>query len=92
MSWSVQLIGRPPAVAQALQEHNATLNGQSKAEFDDALPHLLGLVEQNFATEDSSYIPPVIQLEGSGSGVTKDGVQEYRTLIVTVKQLYGKLV
>lgn len=64
MSWSITFIGKPENVAIALEKESEKLNGQSKIEFDSALPHLIALVKENFGT----YVP-VIRLTANGHGV-----------------------
>ncbi len=69
MSWSINLMGKPEDVARALQAQSETLSGQSKAEFDDALPHLMALVRQNFVDAEHCHYPaPFLYIEASGSG------------------------
>jgi hypothetical protein len=92
MSWSLNLIGRPAAIARAIEEMSAKLDGQSKVEFDAAKPHLAGLVGQNFVKPGEGQIEPVMQLNASGSGYVSGGVQQYRSCAVELKSLYGRLV
>lgn len=70
MSWSFSAIGKPANVAAALKKHGEALTGQCKLEFDAALPHLVGLVEQNFSADGSGYGEPIIDIEASGSGIS----------------------
>jgi len=60
MSWSVSMSGKPAEVVRKLRETSYT--GDSKVEFDAALPHLVGLVEQNHAER-------TVSLTASGHGV-----------------------
>ena len=86
MSWSVNYVGKPEKVAAALQEQSSKLTGQSKIEFDDALPHLVGLVNQTFLTEKGAargYQSNLVQIEANGSGTSFD---------VTIKPIYGAMV
>jgi hypothetical protein len=46
MSWSVNYIGTPPKLVEALKKHSEKLSGASKEEFDAALPHMIALIEQ----------------------------------------------
>ena len=48
MSWSVQKIGKPEKVAAALDAYSEVLSGQSKQEYDEALPALKDRVKQVF--------------------------------------------
>jgi hypothetical protein len=66
MSWSISFIGSPENVAKALENHSTTITGQSKAEYDAALPHIKALVEQNV---NKNY-PRAIKVEGNGHGDT----------------------
>lgn len=50
MSWSFSAIGKPEAVARALDTQNAGLTGQSKVEWDEAKPALKALVGANVGT------------------------------------------
>jgi hypothetical protein len=87
MSWSITLIGKPENIATALTAQSEKFDGQTKIEFDAALPHLVGLVSQNFAN-----ITPVLKLEASGHGYATNGEQVQRTCLVKIESLYGQLV
>jgi len=89
MSWSISLIGRPDKIAAALQEQSGKLTGQSKLEFDDALPHLTALVGQNFAVDGNGYLLPLVKLEASGSGTAKGEQQVVRSCTVKVEPIYA---
>lgn len=104
MSWSFNAIGKPALIAQALEEESKRLSGQSKVEFDAAKPHLVELLNNNFATSGSGYNEPLVQFEASGSGMAKTEVstadngnvetvkQVQRNCSVSIKPLYGKLL
>jgi hypothetical protein len=93
MSWSIALIGKPENVVAALEEASKKMDeGQSKAEFDDALPHLVGIVKQNFAKEGSTYTGKTVKLEASGSGYSKDDEQIERSLKVSIEGSYITIV
>jgi len=47
MSWSIQYVGTPDKLVDAMNKYSDSLSGQSKLEFDDALPHLKHLLLQN---------------------------------------------
>lgn len=97
MSWSFSAIGSPANVANALDEYSATLSGQSKVEFDDALPHLKALTLQNFNNVSPEHCPNV-KLEASGHGSAKSGtdgepdVQNDRNFRCVLEASYVKLV
>jgi len=72
MSWSIQLIGKPENITKALQAESERLKDESKLEFDAALPHLLGLLGQNFSGDGSApYDGGLIKLVASGHGSFK---------------------
>ena len=90
MSWSISVIGKPENVVKALHEESAKQTGQCKIEFDDALPHLVGLVTQNFWPAEGEA--RVIELVANGSGYSKDGQQISRDCTASIKRFYTKLV
>jgi hypothetical protein len=103
MSWSVSLIGSPAKVKEALVAQAAKQSGQCKAEMDAALPHILGLVDQNYVTEagaKSGYTSGgLVKVEASGSGSTcgdaanpGKSIDLQRTCKVLVEPLYGNFV
>jgi hypothetical protein len=92
MSWSVCLVGKPDAVVRALEAHSEQQSGQSRVEYDDAKPHLIGLVKQNFRKEASGYQEPLIKLNASGSGYAAGDQQLQRSLTVTIEPVYGTFV
>lgn len=68
MSWSISFRGKPAEIAADLEKHSGSLTGQSKIEFDDALPHLVGLVKQTFENRPGRETPTLaITAHGSGS-------------------------
>lgn len=84
MSWSVQFIGKPEKVVEALQTQSNNLTGESKVEYDSALPHLIALVNENFGT---GY---PVKLSASGHGQT--GEKPTRQLTASIELIYGLLV
>jgi hypothetical protein len=90
MSWGISLIGKAVNVATALDDHSTKLEGQSKVEFDAALPALRTLVLENFGKE--SYPEPVIRLDASGTGYAREGEQMSRNCTVKIEPFYSKLV
>lgn len=83
MSWSITLIGKTDNIVKALEEQSAKLEGGSKVEFDAALPHLVGLVKENF----NNIGNPVMQLTAAGHGH-----DSYRHCTVSLQFLGGTLV
>lgn len=90
MSWSIQLIGKPANVSAALTANSAKLDGQSKVEFDSALPHLVALANENF--ESDEQYTPLIRLEANGHGTSQGGEQKNRTFKCSIERIYGILV
>lgn len=101
MSWSFSAIGTPEKIAAALDEESGKLSGQSKVEFDDAMPHLQALLRQNFVAEGSGYTPPLVEFSASGSGsaltprdpdggLTGEVKQLQRQCSVAIKPMYAR--
>ncbi len=91
MSWSIAMIGTAAGIEKALNERSAKETGQCKVEFDAALPHLLGLVKENFNNQEGGQAP-LIEVEASGSGYCKDGNQVQRSCTAKVTAKYGTFV
>lgn len=64
MSWSLTLIGKTGNIVKALEEQSTKFEGGTKLEFDAALPHLIGLVKENW----NNGVEPVMKLSASGHG------------------------
>jgi hypothetical protein len=103
MSWSFQAIGSPEKVAAALEGHSEKINKDPndycRKEFDEAKPHLIALVQQNFVAEDRAYSKPVISIQASGSATTErppagsgEGAPSRKvqsSVSVEIKSIYG---
>lgn len=87
MSWSVNYIGTAQKIIDALNEQSEKFTGQTKEEFDAALPHLRGLLAENYAEKQ-----PLLKLDASGSGYSVGGEQKQRQCSVQLQQLWGVLV
>jgi hypothetical protein len=86
MSWSVNFIGTPEKVVTALDEYAARMGeGQSKNEYLGALPHLKGIVSQNYANN------ALVDLSAHGSGTTSNGEEIQRSCSATIQLRYGVL-
>lgn len=86
MSWSITAEGRPAEVVEKLQAYGASLTGQSKVEFDDALPHLVGLVNQNHVAADvTDMVLPHLRIAAYGSGSTRGAKEVCRSCAVDLK-------
>lgn len=83
MSWLITFIGHPEKIAVALEKHSESLDGQSKAEFDAALPHMVGLVKQNYNPDHE----PVLKITASGHGYNR-----YNTCTVSIEHIGGTVV
>ena len=84
MSWSVQFIGKPEKVIEALNAQSNTLSGESKAEYDNALPHLTALVGENFG------LNLAVKLSANGHGIA-GGDKPSRQLTASLELIYGLL-
>lgn len=76
MSWSISVAGNPDDVVRKLQAHAATFGGETKLEYESALPHLVGLVNQNFGVGGRQ-----IELTANGHGW-----DNYRNCTVTLRE------
>ena len=95
MSWSVSLIGKPENVVKALQDESLKQQGQCKVEYDSILPHLVGIVSENFVSEEgakNNYVQPMVKLDASGSGSASSTAQLQRSCTVKLEYFYSKLV
>lgn len=94
MSWSVALIGRPEKIVEALEAESAKQSGQCKIEFDAAMPHLIGLVRENFDVKEDPAYPILLRLEANGSGqAAKTGeevTQINRSCTMKLERIWGK--
>ena len=92
MSWSISFIGKPENVALAIEGEATKMEGQSRLEYEDAVPHLAALVRQNFAKEGTNYTTPCVRITANGHGDSREGDQLARQLAVTIEANYTKLV
>lgn len=98
MSWSFQAIGSPKKVAEAIEQNAEKISkdpkDQSRQEFEQVKPHLLALVNANFA-EDNQYSKPAIKIAASGSASRRLNAEtkEWETVSsscnVSIECLYG---
>lgn len=63
MSWSAYYIGTPDKLVEALTKQSEGLIGNSKTEFDAALPHIIGLIQQNKGKDKQ----PILDIRANGS-------------------------
>jgi hypothetical protein len=71
MTWIVNAVGKPENVISYLKAQTESFSGNSLAEYKDALPHLIGLVEQNFRKDAPADMVGMIKLEASGTGLVE---------------------
>lgn len=88
MSWSFRAIGTPENLSRALDAEAEKLDGDSRAEFEAAKPHLQGLLAMNVNPQG----PCTLQLEASGHAYKKDGQVTYSTCLVAIANLGAQLV
>ena len=83
MSWTISFIGKPENVVAALEQQSEKMDGQSKVEYDAALPHFVALVKENFAST-----APLLKITASGHGHDNN----YRQCTVNIEYVYVILV
>jgi len=88
MSWSIGFIGTTQKVVEALKAESEKLSGVSKNEFDAALPHLIGLVEQNMNDTGQACV----KLEANGHGTFSNGKQTSGNLTMSLQRFYGEIL
>jgi hypothetical protein len=90
------MIGLPDKVIDGLKKHadDTGLSGQSREEFEAALPHLIGLVEQNIVAgvPANPQYPKLIKINASGHGSKKDGAWTERNCSASVEYSYTKIL
>jgi hypothetical protein len=91
MSWSLMFIGNPENIVKALEEHSEKLNGASKTEFDSALPHIVGIVQQNFNKAEGGTAP-VLKVSASGHGYFSNEGPVNSSCQVSIESFYATLV
>jgi hypothetical protein len=82
MSWSNTWIGRRAGIKAAMARYSNTLTGNSKEEFEQARPHLEGLLDLNFNEKSDQ----VVQLDANGHAYRSDG-NSYSQVSVTLRQV-----
>lgn len=87
MSWSISFIGKPEKVVEALEAHSSKLDGYSKVEYDKALPHMVGIVKENFGNEGE-----LVKCTASGHGYIVNNVPQQGHLNCEITSIYGILV
>lgn len=67
--------GTTKSVVEELRARSESMDGQSKIEYDASLPHIIALVEQNFAKDQNNNdveIPITVEAYGHGYAVGDD--------------------
>ena len=95
MSWSVNIVGRPHAIRKALEAQAASLTGQSREEYERALPHLIALVVLNEPSNELSK--DAVEVVASGHATIRvggDGMKtvDYSACTVSIKRLGSMIV
>lgn len=90
MSWSISFVGKAAKVKAAVDENSSKLTGQSLAEYQEAKPHLMALIDQNITPDDGGQ---VISIKASGhANIGVGGTKTSSTCSVEIKQEYMNLV
>ena len=87
MSWSICFIGKPEKVAEALEKESEKMTGESKVEYDSALPHFTALVKENFGNDLQ-----LLKITASGHGYKNNNEPVNRQCQVNIESVYGTLV
>jgi hypothetical protein len=83
MSWSISLVGTPEGISRQLDIYGETMGeGQSKAEFMDAKPHLQGLLSQ--------VVKQNVRLNANGHATFEGGKRTYGAVSVSLENFYGE--
>ena len=88
MSFSIVYIGTPENIIKALNAESARLTGDSKTEFDKALPGFKTLLEMNFNVD----YPLILKLTANGHAYSANGEPKYGTCFVSLENLGATLV
>ncbi len=89
MSWTFDAIGTPEKLAVALIEETARLSGDSKEEFDRAIPALHSLLVMNVS---KNFPQRVLHLCANGHASRSGGEVVDSTCNVSLSGLSAKLV
>ena len=85
MSWSVQFLGSPEKVVEALDKFASDWpEGNSKTEYNEAKSHLIGLVKQCVGDKAVSVV-------ASGHASFSNGNKNDGNISVQISQIYGLL-
>jgi hypothetical protein len=89
MSWSISAIGSPSKIIERLEAESERISSnpkdRSRAEFDEAKPHLIALVKQNIQSTSAQ----VISLSASGSASWNGDEKTHSNCAVKIEGLYG---
>lgn len=90
MSWNIAFIGKTSDVVAALkaESNKLTFNDASKQEYDAALPHLVGLVEQNVEPQTEA----IVKVQAAGHGTVVNGKIVQNQVSVGIERFYGSIV
>lgn len=83
MSWSVNYVGRPEAVAEALVKHADSLLGDSQAEYEAVVNNLVALVGQNKGNKNQ-----LIEINAAGYSYVANG-EQVSNLSLVIRPIAG---
>lgn len=87
MSWSISFIGTPENLVKAMEAYSEKLDVSSKEEYDAALPHLVGLVNQIYNEENNL----MVRVTANGHAYFR-GEKKYSYCNVNIEQIAGVVV
>jgi hypothetical protein len=90
MSFSVNYIGTPTKIVEALKKHSEELTGQSKEEFDAALPSIIGIVELNY--DNSAGHCMSIKLSAHGHAYSNGGERRSSNCSVNIEAVGSQIL
>jgi hypothetical protein len=86
MSWSIMFVGSAAGIVAALNKESERLTGDSKKEFDAALPNLVYLVQSNYLNDEQAQ-QQALRLNANGHAYSENGVPKYGSCNVHLEQL-----
>jgi hypothetical protein len=91
MSWNIAIIGYPSHLVAALHKESERLTGNSKLEFDAALPNMVNLINLNYNNQAEGQVP-VLRLVAHGHAYANETGPVYGNVSVTLAAIDGALV
>lgn len=87
MSYSVSFVGSADKVVDLLTDYSNKTSGQSKIEYDSALPHILAIVKLNSPGITESIA--AVKVSAYGHSTTNGEEVVSSSCSVTVERIYG---